>query len=158
MPDNVRRYVERAYLAAQCAEDRQKVQEYLEKRLRPLLQAGTTRAIDWDREPLPHERGYELPASWTPVATLRASMQANSVNKTSVQSKRERKRTASPDAKAGTKRDRHSSSSSSDADVIKVKSIVSKKKTQKERKREAHLTKKEKRKQQNADKQKKEIT
>uniref|UniRef100_A0A183FSK2 SAC3_GANP domain-containing protein n=1 Tax=Heligmosomoides polygyrus TaxID=6339 RepID=A0A183FSK2_HELPZ len=29
-------------LAAQCAEDRQKVQEYLEKRLRPLLQAGTT--------------------------------------------------------------------------------------------------------------------
>ncbi|PIO69004.1 SAC3/GANP family protein, partial [Teladorsagia circumcincta] len=98
-----RRYVERAYLAAQCAEDRQKVQEYLEKRLRPLLQAGTTRAIDWDREPLPHERGYELPASWTP-------------------------------------------------------STVSKKKSQKERKREAHLSKKEKRKQQNAEKQKKETT
>ncbi|KAK6029879.1 SAC3/GANP family protein [Ostertagia ostertagi] len=159
MPDNVRRYVERAYLAAQCAEDRQKVQEYLEKRLRPLLQAGTTRAIDWDREPLPHERGYELPASWTPVAALRASMQPNIGNKATAQhSKRERKRTASPDAKADTKRDRRSSSSSSDVEVIKVKSTVSKKKSQKERKREAHLSKKEKRKQQNAEKQKKETT
>ncbi|KAK6061133.1 SAC3/GANP family protein, partial [Cooperia oncophora] len=157
MPDNVRRYVERAYLATQCAEDRQKVQEYLEKRLRPLLQAGTTRAIDWDREPLPHERGYELPASWTPVATLRASMQANGASKTTAQqSKRERKRTASSDASADSKRDRRTSSSSSDLEVLKVKSIVSKKKTPKERKREAHAAKKEKRKQQNAEKHKKE--
>ncbi|XGW13885.1 hypothetical protein V3C99_000291 [Haemonchus contortus] len=156
MPDNVRRYVERAYLAAQCAEDRQKVQEYLEKRLRPLLQAGTTRAIDWDREPLPHERGYELPTSWTPVATLRASMQAQAISghkATAHQSKRERKRTASPDASADSKRDRRSSSSSSD-----VESIVSKKKTQKERKREGNSAKKEKRKLQNAEKQKKEAT
>nr|CDJ92242.1 SAC3 GANP Nin1 mts3 eIF-3 p25 domain containing protein [Haemonchus contortus] len=189
MPDNVRRYVERAYLAAQCAEDRQKVQEYLEKRLRPLLQAGTTRAIDWDREPLPHERGYELPTSWTPagttraidwdreplphergyelptswtpVATLRASMQAQAISghkATAHQSKRERKRTASPDASADSKRDRRSSSSSSDVEVVKVKSIVSKKKTQKERKREGNSAKKEKRKLQNAEKQKKEAT
>ncbi|WKY02051.1 hypothetical protein Q1695_015792 [Nippostrongylus brasiliensis] len=158
MPDNVRRYVERAYLAAQCAEDRQKVQEYLEKRLRPLLQAGTTRAIDWDREPLPHERNYELPASWTPVATLRASMQANVVGKSSAHTKHDRKRTASPDAKVESKRDRHSSSSSSDVEIIKVKSIVSKKKSQKERKREGHLSKKEKKRQNHAEKQQKKDT
>lgn len=114
--------MERAYLAAQNAEDRQKVQEYLEKRLRPLLQAGTTRAVDWDREPLPHERNYELPATWTPAATLRASMQAN-LNRNTAQPKhdRDRKRSASPDDGARTKRDRRSSSSSSDLEIVKVK-------------------------------------
>lgn len=105
------------------------MQEYLEKRLRPLLQAGTTRAIDWDREPLPHERGYELPNAWTPAATLRASMHANVAKPTAHYPKRERKRTASPDANANanasSKRDRRSGSSnssgSSDVEIIKVK-------------------------------------
>ncbi|RCN51240.1 SAC3/GANP family protein [Ancylostoma caninum] len=180
MPENVKRYVERAYLAAQNAEDRQKVQEYLEKRLRPLLQAGTTRAVDWDREPLPHERNYELPATWTPAATLRASLQAN-LNRNTAQSKhdRDRKRSASPDDGARTKRDRRSSSSSSDVEIVKVKrvlfvkrtllemfaqgldlslagtSIVSKKKSKKELKREAKAAKKERQKQNNAQKQQK---
>ncbi|KAK6746044.1 hypothetical protein RB195_012265 [Necator americanus] len=162
MPENVRRYVERAYLAAQSAEDRQKVQEYLEKRLRPLLQAGTTRAVDWDREPLPHERNYELPAAWTPAATLRASLQANLNRNTAHQHSkhdRDRKRSASPDGSDGdkAKRDRRSSSSSSDVEIVKVKSIVSKKKSKKELKREAKAAKKEKLKQNNGQKvQKKE--
>uniref|UniRef100_A0A0K0D9P8 SAC3_GANP domain-containing protein n=1 Tax=Angiostrongylus cantonensis TaxID=6313 RepID=A0A0K0D9P8_ANGCA len=151
------RYVERAYLAAQCAEDRQKVQEYLEKRLRPLLQAGTTRAVDWDREPLPHERGYELPATWTPAATLRASLQANiNNNKAAVHhSKRERKRTVSPSAEPGAKRDRYSSDSSSDVKIVKIKSTVSKKKSKKERKREGEVVKNEKQKQNGSEKQQK---
>ncbi|EPB73843.1 hypothetical protein ANCCEY_07062 [Ancylostoma ceylanicum] len=150
------RYVERAYLAAQNAEDRQKVQEYLEKRLRPLLQAGTTRAVDWDREPLPHERNYELPATWTPAATLRASLQAN-LNRNTAHSKhdRDRKRSASPEDGARTKRDRRSSSSSSDVEIVKVKSIVSKKKSKKELKREAKAAKKERQKQNNGQKQQK---
>ncbi|KJH52757.1 SAC3/GANP family protein [Dictyocaulus viviparus] len=156
MPDNVKRYVERAYLAAQCAEDRQKVQEYLEKRLRPLLQAGTTRAVDWDREPLPHERGYELPATWTPAAALRASLQSNIYsNKTTAhQSKRERKRTASPCAEVDAKRDRCSSGSSSDVKIVKIKSTVSKKKSKKERKREAQEAKKVRQKHSATEKQK----
>ncbi|KHJ96091.1 SAC3/GANP family protein [Oesophagostomum dentatum] len=151
------RYVERAYLAAQSAEDRQKVQEYLEKRLRPLLQAGTTRAVDWDHEPLPHERNYELPAAWTPAATLRASLQANLRNSAQHHPRHDhgRKRSASPDDDVHTKRDRRSSSSSSDVEIIKVKSTVSKKKSKKELKREAKAAKKERQKQNNGQKQQK---
>lgn len=160
MPDNVKRYVERAYLAAQCAEDRQKVQEYLEKRLRPLLQAGTTRAVDWDREPLPHERGYELPANWTPAATLRASLQVNNKKNMSTvhHPRRERKRTASPTSDADGKRDRCSSDSSSDVKIVKIKSTVSKKKLKKERKREAQEAKKDKQKNNGVEKQRKDVS
>uniref|UniRef100_A0A1I7XSA5 PCI domain-containing protein n=1 Tax=Heterorhabditis bacteriophora TaxID=37862 RepID=A0A1I7XSA5_HETBA len=114
MPDNVKRYVERAYLAAQSSEDRQKVQEYLEKRLKPLLQAGTARAVDWDREPLPHERDYVLPTQWTPFSVLHASPKKRE------QSRKEenRKRSRSP-VDGGAKRDRRSSSG--EPEVVKVK-------------------------------------
>ncbi|GMR44164.1 hypothetical protein PMAYCL1PPCAC_14359, partial [Pristionchus mayeri] len=66
VPDNVRSYMERS-LAAAPAADHEKVMKYLEARLRPILQAGTARFTNWDKEPLPHTKNYEVNKTWTPL-------------------------------------------------------------------------------------------
>uniref|UniRef100_A0A1I7T8L4 SAC3_GANP domain-containing protein n=1 Tax=Caenorhabditis tropicalis TaxID=1561998 RepID=A0A1I7T8L4_9PELO len=78
-PPSAQRYMERAFEAANSAEDRQKTQEYLQKRLYPLLSAGNAHMINWDNEPLPHEKNYELTAVWTPANKL--PHQANGFNR-----------------------------------------------------------------------------
>ncbi|GMS91064.1 hypothetical protein PENTCL1PPCAC_13239, partial [Pristionchus entomophagus] len=67
VPDSVRSFMERSLSAAPPA-DHEKVMTYLEARLRPLLQSGTHRFINWDKEPLPHMKNYELAKAWTPTA------------------------------------------------------------------------------------------
>ncbi|CAI4232401.1 unnamed protein product [Auanema sp. JU1783] len=122
IPENAKRYVERAFLAAQTSEDQRKTTEYLEKRLQPLIQAGSIRAVQWDREPLPHEKNYQLPAAlWIPAAER---------NKTNMMPMKQKRSSPSPATSAG-KRGRRSSSSESDSSVFQ-----SKKKTKKEKKLE----------------------
>ncbi|KAF8358737.1 hpo-10 [Pristionchus pacificus] len=67
VPDSVRSYMERS-LAAAPAADHEKVMGYLEARLRPMLQSGSFKFINWDKEPLPHTKNYELNKQWTPAA------------------------------------------------------------------------------------------
>uniref|UniRef100_A0A8R1HKJ8 SAC3/GANP/THP3 conserved domain-containing protein n=1 Tax=Caenorhabditis japonica TaxID=281687 RepID=A0A8R1HKJ8_CAEJA len=68
-PPSAQRYMERAFEAANSAEDRQKTQEYLKKRLFPMLNAGNAHMVNWDIEPLPHEKNYEF-MGWTPAKNL----------------------------------------------------------------------------------------
>ncbi|MFH4976576.1 hypothetical protein AB6A40_003285 [Gnathostoma spinigerum] len=78
-PDDVRRYVERAYMALENKEDRPKLESYLEKKLNPLLMSGAFKAVNWDKEPLPSEVNFELKTEWTPANQLRkANEVANS--------------------------------------------------------------------------------
>lgn len=62
-----RSYMERSLGAAPAA-DHEKVMGYLEARLRPMLQSGSFKFINWDKEPLPHTKNYELNKQWTPAA------------------------------------------------------------------------------------------
>uniref|UniRef100_A0A0N5AIX6 PCI domain-containing protein n=1 Tax=Syphacia muris TaxID=451379 RepID=A0A0N5AIX6_9BILA len=71
IPDNVRRYVERAYMALEKKEDRSKLEEYLKKKLNPLLTSGAAKNVDWDKEPLPSEVNFEVKVEWTPANELR---------------------------------------------------------------------------------------
>lgn len=115
-----RRWVHRAYEAAQDADDRQKVQEYIQRRMKPLIDAGTVNAVPWDREPLPHERNYLVPGGmWTPAAEIRAKFAANtSPNKPQGPRGGPRnKRSPSAQTDSNTKRGRHSSSSESALEV-----------------------------------------
>ncbi|EGT52828.1 hypothetical protein CAEBREN_10681 [Caenorhabditis brenneri] len=70
VPPAAQRYMERAFEAANSAEDRQKTQAYLQKRLFPLLNAGNAHIVNWDNEPLPHEKNYEYTAGYTPANQL----------------------------------------------------------------------------------------
>ena len=67
IPFLCRRYIERSFMTTPAA-DKDKLREYLEKRLRPLLTSGAVRAVKWDAEPLPHTRNYQLPG-WIPTAS-----------------------------------------------------------------------------------------
>ncbi|KAF1762390.1 hypothetical protein GCK72_010652 [Caenorhabditis remanei] len=78
-PPSAQRYMNRAFEAANSAEDRLKTQEYLAKRLQPLLNAGNAHMINWDIEPLPHEKNFELTTAWTPANKL--PHQANGFNR-----------------------------------------------------------------------------
>ncbi|PAV91815.1 hypothetical protein WR25_18975 [Diploscapter pachys] len=70
-PDSLGRYTQRAYMAANTDEEKKKVQQYMAARLKPLIEAGSVNVVDWDKEPLPHEKNYELPSfQWTPAAKL----------------------------------------------------------------------------------------
>lgn len=78
--------MERAFEAANTVEDRQKTQEYLQKRLFPMLNAGNAHMVNWDNEPLPHEKNYELAPAWTPANKL--PHQANGFNRKKSPSRR----------------------------------------------------------------------
>ncbi|CAI2348347.1 unnamed protein product [Caenorhabditis sp. 36 PRJEB53466] len=69
VPPSAKRYIERAYEAANSEEDRQKTKEYLQKRLEPMLNAGNAHMVNWDNEPLPAEKNYEF-MQWTPAKQL----------------------------------------------------------------------------------------
>lgn len=85
-PPSAQRYMERAFEAANTVEDRQKTQEYLQKRLFPMLNAGNAHMVNWDNEPLPHEKNYELAPAWTPANKL--PHQANGFNRKKSPSRR----------------------------------------------------------------------
>ncbi|GMT21118.1 hypothetical protein PFISCL1PPCAC_12415, partial [Pristionchus fissidentatus] len=68
VPESVRKFMERSLAAAPSA-DHAKVLAYLEARLRPVLQSGSARFVNWDNEPLPHTKNYELTKTWTPSAS-----------------------------------------------------------------------------------------
>ncbi|PIC42177.1 hypothetical protein B9Z55_009341 [Caenorhabditis nigoni] len=78
-PPPAQRYMERAFEAANTEQDRKKTEEYLQKRMYPLLNAGNAHMINWDAEPLPHEKNFELPTAWTPANKL--PHQANGFNR-----------------------------------------------------------------------------
>lgn len=117
-----RRWVQRAYEAAQDTEDRQKIQDYIQKRMRPLLDAGTVNAVAWDREPLPHERNYVVPGGmWTPAAEIRAKFSNATPTKQGGQRPRGNsnslKRSPSPRSDSTAKRNRGGSSSESVTEI-----------------------------------------
>uniref|UniRef100_A0A8R1U0C6 PCI domain-containing protein n=1 Tax=Onchocerca volvulus TaxID=6282 RepID=A0A8R1U0C6_ONCVO len=74
IPDPVKRYVERSYMAVEKKEDRDKLEEYFKQKLNPLLMSGAYKAVDWDREPLPSEVNFELKMGWTPASQLKKSL------------------------------------------------------------------------------------
>nr|MCP9258363.1 Leukocyte receptor cluster member 8-like protein [Dirofilaria immitis] len=74
IPDPVKRYVERSYMAVEKKEDRDKLEEYFKQKLNPLLMSGAYRAVDWDREPLPSEVNFELKMGWTPASQLKKGL------------------------------------------------------------------------------------
>ncbi|CAD6187888.1 unnamed protein product [Caenorhabditis auriculariae] len=146
-PEGVKRYTERAFEAANSAEDRQKVQEYLKKRLQPLLDAGTAATVNWEREPLPHERNYELPTMWTPANQLPRGAPANngSSRKWDRGSAKERRRSdgsasggvvsPSPERKRSRRDNARRSSTDSDVEILESK-VKSKKKSKQEKRAE----------------------
>uniref|UniRef100_F1KY22 Leukocyte receptor cluster member 8 n=1 Tax=Ascaris suum TaxID=6253 RepID=F1KY22_ASCSU len=71
IPDNIRRYIERAYAAVETKEERDKLEDYLRQKLNPLLTSGAAKNVDWDKEPLPSDVNFELKAEWTPASQLR---------------------------------------------------------------------------------------
>ncbi|VDM39765.1 unnamed protein product [Toxocara canis] len=74
IPDSVRRYIERAYLAVETKEERDKLEEYLRQKLNPLLTSGAAKNVDWDKEPLPSDVNFEVKTEWTPASQLRRVM------------------------------------------------------------------------------------
>ncbi|VIO92514.1 SAC3/GANP family protein [Brugia malayi] len=76
IPDPVKRYVERSYMAVEKKEDRDKLEEYFKQKLNPLLMSGAYKAVDWDREPLPSEVNFELKMGWTPASQLKKGLNA----------------------------------------------------------------------------------
>uniref|UniRef100_A0AC35TTZ1 SAC3_GANP domain-containing protein n=1 Tax=Rhabditophanes sp. KR3021 TaxID=114890 RepID=A0AC35TTZ1_9BILA len=56
----LRQFIIRAYKTLPDINDKGKLIDYLEKRIRPLLSSGATHAVKWDEEPMPHEVGYQL--------------------------------------------------------------------------------------------------
>ncbi|KAL4002710.1 SAC3/GANP/Nin1/mts3/eIF-3 p25 family protein [Acanthocheilonema viteae] len=74
IPDPVKRYVERSYMAVEKKEDRDKLEEYFKQKLNPLLMSGAYKAVDWDREPLPSEVNFELKMGWTPASQLKKGL------------------------------------------------------------------------------------
>lgn len=63
--------MQRAFEAANTTDDRLKTEEYLKNRMEPLLKAGNAHMVDWDKEPLPHEKNFQLVSmSWTPAKQL----------------------------------------------------------------------------------------
>ncbi|VDP03037.1 unnamed protein product [Soboliphyme baturini] len=53
MPDGMKRYVERAYIAAETDEEKNKVELVLKQKLLPLLQSGAAWKVNWNAELLP---------------------------------------------------------------------------------------------------------
>lgn len=146
IPDNVRRYVERAYLAVEKKEDREKLEEYLKKKLNPLLASGAAKAVNWDKEPLPSEVNFELKTEWTPASELRKSAAIDSSSRwrsspekskhdypsrsRSPIRRKEKKRKGSPTIRIGS-----SERSSSDSDVQLVKHSSKKEAAQKNKRK-----------------------
>lgn len=64
-------------MALEKKEDRNKLEEYLKKKLNPLLASGAAKAVDWDKEPLPSEINFEVKADWTPANELRKAANAS---------------------------------------------------------------------------------
>lgn len=93
-------------------EDESKLNEYLQKRLTPLMKSGAVRTVDWDREPLPHEVNFQIKTLWTPASELR-KQQAPTLSSPRGKAS-ERRRSRSPQRK------RHSSSSPEILSVSKV--------------------------------------
>ncbi|CAB3402471.1 unnamed protein product [Caenorhabditis bovis] len=140
-PPSARNYMERSFNAATTPEERQKVQDYLKKRLDPMISAGTAHTVDWDREPLPHERNYELPAMWTPANKL--GYQANGTHAKPKQTPNRqqeaasRRRSGGEDAAESTpdyKRTKRDGSSSPDSDIIELMHVQKNGKNRKNKK------------------------
>ncbi|CAG9533345.1 unnamed protein product [Cercopithifilaria johnstoni] len=77
IPDPVKRYVERSYMAVEKKEDRDKLEEYFKQKLNPLLMSGAYKTVDWDRESLPSEVNFELKMGWTPANQLKKGLNTN---------------------------------------------------------------------------------
>ncbi|CAI5445912.1 unnamed protein product [Caenorhabditis angaria] len=139
-PPSVQRYMERSFESANTAEDRMKVQDYLQKRLHPMLSAGTAHTVNWDNEPLPHERNYELPTLWTPANKL--AYAANGFARKKSPPRRQSDEYGS--TKKRGRRDSEESSSSNDIFEIMSSGASKKKKTKSEKKADKKARKLEK--------------
>ena len=54
-PPALKEYVSRAFASVRNEEERDLIQDLLKKKLTDAFNSGTTKLIDWDQEPLPHE-------------------------------------------------------------------------------------------------------
>uniref|UniRef100_A0A914GVK5 Oxysterol-binding protein n=1 Tax=Globodera rostochiensis TaxID=31243 RepID=A0A914GVK5_GLORO len=74
-PVSLRSYIERAYRACEGAEEREKLENYLRQRVEPLLKSGAIYAVNWAKEPLPHELNFELKTGWIPANLVKQQFQ-----------------------------------------------------------------------------------
>ncbi|KAI3414217.1 SAC3/GANP/Nin1/mts3/eIF-3 p25 [Globodera pallida] len=74
-PVSLRNYIERAYRACEGAEEREKLENYLRQRVEPLLKSGAIYAVNWAKEPLPHELNFELKTGWIPANLVKQQFQ-----------------------------------------------------------------------------------
>ncbi|KAI1729993.1 SAC3/GANP family domain-containing protein [Ditylenchus destructor] len=77
-PDAVKEYIERAYGAVETPEDKRKLENYLKERVEPLMKSGAINAVNWGKEPLPHEVNFTIQAKWTPVSSIKKQYQSPS--------------------------------------------------------------------------------
>ena len=54
-PPSLKEYVSRAFASVRNEAERDLIQDLLKKKLTDAFNSGTTKLIDWDKEPLPHE-------------------------------------------------------------------------------------------------------
>lgn len=64
-----RAYVERAFAAAESAEQKTQVEQALKQHLLPLLHSGEAYTMDWDNEPLPTETRFVVRLLQTSMKT-----------------------------------------------------------------------------------------
>lgn len=58
------------------------MENYLRQRVEPLLKSGIVHAVNWNKEPLPHEVNFVVRSQWTPSNTLKKQKtQQNSPSK-----------------------------------------------------------------------------
>ncbi|KAL3098962.1 hypothetical protein niasHS_000950 [Heterodera schachtii] len=74
-PVSLKDYIERAYRACEGEEEREKLENYLRQRVEPLLKSGAICAVNWAKEPLPHELNFQLKTGWIPANLVKQQFQ-----------------------------------------------------------------------------------
>lgn len=73
-------------------EDKNRVDQYLKAKLKPLLESGSAWTVNWDKEPLPSEVNFILKTGWVPASELKKTSMTPGIHR----GRYNRRRTPSP--------------------------------------------------------------